>query len=66
MERDNMMTMKDYTKAIELMVKDKPSHMEYLQVTEFLIKFFQEDNPAFDKGKFVNASYKGYTNSLNN
>ena len=65
MERDNMMTMKDYTKAIELMVKEKPSHMEYLHVTEFLIKFFQADNPAFDKSTFVNVAYWGYTKSLN-
>ena len=60
-----MMSRKNYTRAIDLMVKDKPSHLEYLHVTSFLVKFFQEDNPAFDKGKFVNVAYKEYTNSLN-
>jgi hypothetical protein len=60
------MTTKDYVKAIELMVRDNPSHMEYLHVTEFLIKFFQEDNPEFNKSTFVNVAYWGYTNSLKN
>ena len=47
-----MMSRKNYTRAIELMVEMNPNNLEFKTLTSFLVKFFKEDNPSFDEDKF--------------
>ena len=65
MERDNMMTRKDYVKAIELM-KGK-SVEDYSLIANYLIEFFAQDNPRFDIEKFARETMmKCHPNDGNN
>ena len=50
------MTRKDYERAIELM-KGK-SVEDYSTIANFLIEFFEDDNPQFNAEKFAKKTIK--------
>ena len=59
-----MLTLKHYKRIAEIFKNHKPKHpVSYL--TWELMTYFKEDNPAFDRMKFINATeFNGYEEHL--